>query len=84
MAEPRGLVEGSLRLDYDRARNASLSRDRAQVIYQEISPKTLHSVGHPGGPGRMITPKMLVCVNAYVTHINKIPESGCQNPLRLN
>ena len=72
MAEPSGLFEGSLRFHYDCARNSYLGGDRAQVIYQEISPQTLHSIGHPSGPGRKIAPQVLVCVNAYVTHIYRI------------
>ncbi len=59
---------------YGLRRRRPAGGDRAQIINQEISPEALHSIGHhPARPGRDIAPQVLVCVNAYVTHINRIP-----------
>src|ERR1700684_2113581 len=52
-----------------------LGGDRAQVIYQEISPQSLHSIGHPSGDLEGNSATVMMSVNACVYPDAGIPRS---------
>src|SRR5882762_8890643 len=39
-----------------------------QIPQEEIPPKNLHAIRHPRILGRLITPEVMVCIDAFVDH----------------